>query len=277
MAEDLIASGAVEVADGYRLAQVNTTVWPLYQEASNVAYRYPAAEGDVFTLHQEHGEYEIQYGALDADGVEFWRPDGYQTPARPYSKTFTMPAGTAYVAVSWQRSAHSKAPTLVKVLDGGLINIRSNSTVNNLLKRTANSITDFAYFCVDYITTEPLVVGKTYTVSLYVEKVERSPLDGTKYGKPVIELYEGGGWWNVGAFVGDVPGQQHLTFTYKQPFPDHTDPNKISICNTSPYGGSDVTRSMSFHDVMLVEGDTPAAWAPAKGEMLAVRSGGDRP
>ena len=119
MAEDLIASGAVEVADGYRLGPVNTTIWPLYPEATNVAYRYPAAEGDVFTLHQERGEYEIQYGALDADGVEIWRPDGYQTPARPYSKTFTMPAGTAYVVVSWQHSANSEAPTLVKVSGGG--------------------------------------------------------------------------------------------------------------------------------------------------------------
>lgn len=119
MAEDLIASGAVEVADGYRLGPVNTTIWPLYPEGSCVAYRYPAAEGDVFTLHQERGEYQIQYGALDADGVEIWRPDGYQVPARPYSKTFTMPAGTAYVVVSWQHSANSEAPTLVKVSGGG--------------------------------------------------------------------------------------------------------------------------------------------------------------
>lgn len=118
MAEDLIASGAVEVADDHRLGPVNTTIWPLYPQASSVAYRYPAAEGDVFTLHQERGELEIQYGALDADGVEIWRPDGYQEPARPYSKTFTMPAGTAYVAVSWQRSAKSWPPTLVKVSGG---------------------------------------------------------------------------------------------------------------------------------------------------------------
>lgn len=119
MAEDLVASGAVEVADGYRLGRVNATIWPLHPEDSCVAYRYPAAEGDVFTLYQERGEYQIQYGALDADGVEIWRPDGYQTPARPYSKTFTMPAGTAYVAVSWQRSAKSVPPTLVKVSGGG--------------------------------------------------------------------------------------------------------------------------------------------------------------
>lgn len=124
MAEDLVASGAVEVADGHRLGQVNATIWPLYQEPNCVSYRYPAAEGDVFTLYQERGEYQIQYGALDADGVEIWRPDGYQTPARPYSKTFTMPAGTAYVAVSWQRSAKSVPPTLVKVSGGGWLDER---------------------------------------------------------------------------------------------------------------------------------------------------------
>lgn len=129
MAEDLIASGAVEVADGYRLGPVNTTIWPLYPEATNVAYRYPAAEGDVFTLHQERGEYEIQYGALDADGVEIWRPDGYQTPARPYSKTFTMPAGTAYVVVSWQHSYISVPPTLVKVSGGGSMSVLSSAQV----------------------------------------------------------------------------------------------------------------------------------------------------
>lgn len=129
MAEDLIASGSVEVADGYRLGPVNTTIWPLYRENGCVAYRYPAAEGDVFTLYQERGEYQIHYGALDADGVEIWRPDGYQTPARPYSKTFTMPAGTAYVVVSWQRSYISAVPTLVKVSGGGPTSVLSSAQV----------------------------------------------------------------------------------------------------------------------------------------------------
>lgn len=34
---------------------------------------------------------------------------------RTYSKTFTMPTGTAYVVVSWQRGVKSEAQTLVKV------------------------------------------------------------------------------------------------------------------------------------------------------------------
>jgi hypothetical protein len=145
----------------------------------------------------------------------------------------------------------------------------SDSTVHNLLKGTGKAVVDSDSYGLTYYTTEPLVVGRTYTISAYVEKVERSPLTGTKYGRPVIELYDGGGWWNVGALSGDVPGQQHLTFTYAKPFPDHADPTKISICNTSPYGGSGITRSMSFRDVMLVEGSTPAAWAPAEGEDIA--------
>lgn len=145
MAEDLVASGAVEVADGYRLGQVNTTIWPLYREDNCVSYRYPAAGGDIFTLYQERGEYQIQYGALDADGVEIWRPDGYQVPARPYSKTFTMPAGTAYVAVSWQRSAKSAAPTLVKVSGGGgSMSVLSSAQVT--LSWSAGILTTVRYY-----------------------------------------------------------------------------------------------------------------------------------
>lgn len=136
---------------------------------------------------------------------------------------------------------------------------------SNLLKGTAQEVTDFAYFSFDYSTTEPLKVGKTYTISMYVEKVERSPLNG----KPHIAVVDGAGWWIAGSLVGDVPGWQHLTFTYAQPWPDHADPDKVSICNTPPYGGTGIKRSMSFRDVMLVEGTEPAAWAPAEGETLA--------
>lgn len=136
----------------------------------------------------------------------------------------------------------------------------------NLLSGTKEPISNFQYFGFDYSTTEPLVVGKTYTISMYVDKLERSPLDGTEYGKPVINIYDGGGWWCAGTLAGSVPGQQHLTFTYAQPWPDHAGPNKISITNTPPYGGSDVKRSMSFRKVMLVEGTEPAEWAPAEGE-----------
>ena len=118
MAEDLVASGAVESVDGYRLTHEGVK-WPGAVDSTSTIFRYPSSEGDVFTLHQEHGEYQIQYGALDADGSIIWRPDGYQVPARPYTKTFTMPAGTAYVAVSWQRSKKSVPPTLVKVSGGG--------------------------------------------------------------------------------------------------------------------------------------------------------------
>lgn len=39
---------------------------------------------------------------------------------RTYSKTFTMPTGTAYVVVSRQRGVKSEAPTLVKVSGGWL-------------------------------------------------------------------------------------------------------------------------------------------------------------
>lgn len=128
MAEDLIASGAVEVADGYRLTHEGVK-WPGAVASASTIYRYPSSEGDVFTLSQERGEYQIQYGAIGADGSIIWRPDGYQEPVRPYTKTFTMPAGTAYVVVSWQHSANSEAPTLVKVSGGGSMSVLSSAQV----------------------------------------------------------------------------------------------------------------------------------------------------
>ncbi|MGN0056484.1 MAG: hypothetical protein ACI360_08625 [Atopobiaceae bacterium] len=113
---DLIGTGAVEVVDGYRLSGPSLKEkWPCHAEPYNKIARYPSREGDQFTYSQTDGEYEIQYGALDKDGYIFWRPDGYQAPRRPYSKTFTMPAGTAYVVVSWQLSAKCVTPTLVKI------------------------------------------------------------------------------------------------------------------------------------------------------------------
>lgn len=122
---DLIGTGAVEVVDGYRLASPDLKEkWPLHAEANNKVARYPAAEGDTFTYSQTSGEYEIEYGALGSDGICFWRPDGYQTPKRPYSKTFTMPSGTAYVVVSWQLSKYSVTPTLIKVGGGGCVHER---------------------------------------------------------------------------------------------------------------------------------------------------------
>ena len=141
----------------------------------------------------------------------------------------------------------------------------SDSTVHNLLMGTSGVVhTSADYEVVRYQTTEPLVAGKTYTISAYVEKLERSPLDGTLN----LAVYDGASWFTPGVLAGDVPGQMHLTFIYKQLFPDHTDPNHLAIYNTPPIG-TGVTRVASIRNVMLVEGDTPAAWAPAEGETLA--------
>lgn len=135
----------------------------------------------------------------------------------------------------------------------------------NLLMGTSGVVhTSADYNVVCYQTTEPLVAGKTYTISAYVEKLERSPLDGT----PELAVYDGASWFKAGVLAGDVPGQMHLTFIYKQPFPDHTDPNHLIIYNTPPRG-TGVTRVASIRNVMLVEGDTPAAWSPYVGETLA--------
>jgi hypothetical protein len=138
----------------------------------------------------------------------------------------------------------------------------------NLLKGTGKAVIDSGSYGIGYGTTELLVVGKTYTISAYVDKVERLPLDDVSDGRPKIAVYDGGGYWSGGSLAGDVPGQQHLTFIYKQPFPEYKDPNRIYIYNTPPIG-TGVTRKMSFRNLMLVEGSEPAAWAPAEGETLA--------
>lgn len=155
-------------------------------------------------------------------------------------------------------TAHDAAGNLI-------VGTLGNKAKKNLLRGTKEAVSNFAYFGFNYSLVEPLKVGKTYTISMYVDKIERSPLDGTKHGKPDLEIGDGGGWWSVGPLVGDVPGQQHLTFKYAQPWPDHADPNRLTIFNTPP-NGSGVTCSMSFRNVMLVEGTEPAEWAPAEGE-----------
>ena len=143
----------------------------------------------------------------------------------------------------------------------------SDSTVHNLLRGTGETVDSDGYGVVTYELVEPLVVGREYTVSAYVEELVRTPLP-SGVDRPALELYDGGGWWSGGRLSGDVPGVQTLTFTYKQLFPDHTDPNHLVIYNTPPRG-TGVTRVASIRNVMLVEGDTPAAWAPAEGETLA--------
>lgn len=140
--------------------------------------------------------------------------------------------------------------------------------ISNLLIGTETSVNNDRYFVVRYKTTEPLVVGNTYTISAYVEELE---CDGKT---PKLALYDGTSSFSFGNLKGDIPGVQTLTFTYQQPYPDHTDPNHITVYNTYPY--SDAKRKAVLHHVMLVKGDTPAAWAPAEGETLTADAGGGR-
>lgn len=143
----------------------------------------------------------------------------------------------------------------------------SNSTVHNLLGGTGSTVDNDRYDVVLYKLVEPLVVDRKYTVSVYVEELVRTPLPSS-VNRPVLALYDGAGWWAGGNLSGDVPGVCTLTFTYKQPFPDHTDPSVIRLFNT-PHLDTGVKRRARLRGVMLVEGDTPAAWAPAEGETLA--------
>lgn len=143
----------------------------------------------------------------------------------------------------------------------------SDSTVHNLLRGTGETVDNDKYCVALYELVEPLVVDREYTVSAYVEELVRTPLP-SGVDRPVLALYDGADWWSGGNLSGDVPGVQTLTFTYKQPFPDHAYPDQIRLYNT-PQNDTAVTRRARFRDVMLVEGTTPAAWAPAEGETLA--------
>lgn len=138
----------------------------------------------------------------------------------------------------------------------------------NLLKGTSDSFTDSSDMIVAaYDTTEPLVVGKEYTISAYVEKLECSN-DGI-FGVPCIVVTDGGGYIMLGvlAIANEAPGFAHLTFTYKQISHDKADPNKILFLNTIGTPNS-ATRESRVKGVMLVEGNTPSAWAPAEGETV---------
>ena len=132
--------------------------------------------------------------------------------------------------------------------------------ISNLLIGTGESVSNGNYGVVKYATTEPLVVGNTYTISAYVEDVECNG------ATPKLQMYDGESWWGTGYLEGNVPGMQAVTFTYQQPFPGHADPNNIFIYNTPPDHGE--KRKAVLRQVMLVEGTEPAAWAPAEGEML---------
>lgn len=137
----------------------------------------------------------------------------------------------------------------------------------NLLAGTGKVVDSADYQVVQYALAEPLVVGRTYTVSAYVEELVRTPLP-SGVDRPVLAIYDGARWWSGGNLSGDVPGVLTLTFTYKQPFPDHVDPSTIWLFNTPPMD-TGVKRRARLRDVMLVEGTEPAAWAPAEGKELA--------
>lgn len=139
--------------------------------------------------------------------------------------------------------------------------------MHNLLRGTGSTVDSNAYGVVSYELVEPLVVGRKYTVSIYVEELVRTPLP-SGVDRPVLAIYDGAGWWSGGNLSGDVPGVLTLTFTYKQPFPDHADPSTIWLFNT-PQMDTGVKRRARLRDVMLVEGTEPAAWAPAEGKELA--------
>lgn len=141
--------------------------------------------------------------------------------------------------------------------------------ISNLLIGTGTSVNVDKYWGPVYETTEPLVIGNTYTISAYVEELE---CEGVTY--PRLDIYDGSGWLMQAFLMGDTPSMMHTAFTYRNEDPDHFDPNHIFIVNTFPESGA--KRKAVFRNVMLVNGDTPTAWAPAEGETLTADAGGGR-
>lgn len=119
-----------------------------------------------------------------------------------------------------------------------------------------------------------LSIKQTDDVTLRVTKYLRLgfTFDSVADFAGVSLMPKGANCWSGGSLKGDIPGVQTLTFTYNQPNPDHIDPNHIRIYNTS---NNDAKRKAVLRNVMLVKGDTPAAWAPAEGETLTADAGVD--
>lgn len=81
-----------------------------------------------------------------------------------------------------------------------------SSEIRNLLIGSTNEFYNSNYEVARYKLSEPLVVGKTYALSAYVDEISRSGSD-----KPVLAVYDGASWWSPGALSGDVPGVQTIT------------------------------------------------------------------
>ena len=102
-----------------------------------------------------------------------------------------------------------------------------------------------------------MVVGKEYAISFDVDELSCSSTD-----TPNVMLYDGGVWWSAEGQYKSGSGHYEFEFVYKQPFPDHANPNAIYLFNTPGPAASQY--HAVFRNVMLVEGTTPAAWAPAE-------------
>lgn len=106
-------------------------------------------------------------------------------------------------------------------------------------------------------TTIPVKAGKTYTLS--VEFADGMP-DG--YMRSLFQLFSGRYTYKD---VGDMARNDHITLSLDQATLDAYS-KRFQIWGPIIWGGATVDMRVRW---MLVEGDQPAAWAPAEGEELA--------
>ena len=142
----------------------------------------------------------------------------------------------------------------------------SDETVYNLLRGTsAQAQTSTGYAAFKFALTKALEVGKTYTFSVDVDELSSSATDS-----PYIGPNDGNGHVRYCTLRGT--GHKVGTFTVGNLNYDESvyDFASFAIYNTPGLAGSlSATKRLVIRNAMLVEGDTPAAWAPADGEELA--------
>ena len=129
----------------------------------------------------------------------------------------------------------------------------------NLLIGTGTNVISYEKFIIEYETTKPLVYGNTYTLSIYIEELECGTFD-----VPNLKVFDGASdYWSAGYLEWHIPGVETLTFKYMQPHYENAYFNSRIRLYNSPEIYTGVKRKAVLHHVMLVEGDTPAPWAPA--------------
>lgn len=144
----------------------------------------------------------------------------------------------------------SSVSSLTTKVDG----IRVGS--RNLLKDSGRTVSNANYAVVNYIPSEPLVAGETYTVSLCV-----TPGSDTSYFAP----YVSSGYTNLGALTPSGTGRQVLSRTFTASYYSGRTPADgaayAGVCVYAFPNGH--TQKNTIHWIKIERGNTATDWTPA--------------